>query len=180
MARHGYHLFETEVGLCGIAWSDRGVTRFQLPEEDEAATRRRLVKGLTDAEEAAPPAPIADVVDRVQALLRGEPADFSDTALDLEGVPPFHRRVYDIALTIPPGRTLTYGEIAKALGEPGAAQAVGQALGRNPIPVIVPCHRVLGAGGWTGGFSAGDGVATKLKLLAIEGLDLRPPPGLFD
>ena len=104
--------------------------------------------------------------------MRGDAVDLTFVSLDMDGLPEFHQRVYDVARTIPPGVTLTYGEVAKRLGDPGSARAVGQALGRNPIPVIVPCHRVLAAGGKTGGFSAPGGSATKLNLLALEGAHL--------
>lgn len=114
------------------------------------------------------------------ALLSGEDLAAPDSVpLDLSRVPPFHARVYEVARTIPPGTTLTYGEIARRLGEPGAARAVGQALGANPFAPIVPCHRVLAAGGGTGGFSADGGVATKRRLLEIEGVHLEQP-ALFD
>ena len=122
--------------------------------------------------ETTPTPDIARAIDAVVALMRGDAVDLRFIAIDLDGLPDFHQRVYDIARTIPPGVTLTYGEVAKRVGDPGSARAVGQALGRNPIPVIVPCHRVLAAGGKTGGFSAPGGSATKLNLLAIEGAQL--------
>ena len=118
----------------------------------------------------------------IVALLRGKPnapADLSHIALDMEGVPPFHRRVYELARGIAPGTTLTYGEIATCLGDPGSARAVGQALGHNPFAPVVPCHRVLAAGGRSGGFSANGGVATKLRMLQIERASFGGP-GLFD
>jgi methylated-DNA-[protein]-cysteine S-methyltransferase len=116
---------------------------------------------------------IAQAIDGIVALLDGQARDLTDVPLDFdESVPAFHRRVYDVARTIRPGTTLSYGEIAVRVGEPDAARAVGQALGRNPIPIIVPCHRVLAANGGTGGFSAPGGTATKLQLLAIEGARL--------
>lgn len=167
-----YALFETAIGCCGIAWRERGVIGFQLPESDSPATRRRCASRFPDATETIPPPDIRRAIDAVVALLRGEDVDLSFILLDTNDVPEFHRRVYDIARTIPPGVTLTYGEIARRLGDPGSARAVGQALGRNPFAVIVPCHRVLAAGGKTGGFSAGGGTATKLNLLAIEGAQL--------
>ena len=172
MTTQGLAVFETAVGACGIAWSERGIAGFQLPEGDASATRRRCAARFPDAIDAVPPPDIRRAIDAVAALLRGEDVDLSFVLLDMNDVPEFHRRVYDIARTIPPGVTLTYGQIAKRLGDPGAARAVGQALGRNPFAVIVPCHRVLAAGGKTGGFSAGGGTATKLNLLAIEGAQL--------
>jgi len=172
MDARGFAIFGTAIGACGIAWSDRGVVSVQLPERDERATRARLATRYDSAREVSPPSDIQRAVDAMTALLDGESVDLSFIALDMEGVPEFHRRVYDIARTIPPGSTLSYGDIAARLGDPGSARAVGQALGRNPIPLIVPCHRVLAAGGKTGGFSARGGTATKLTLLAIEGAQL--------
>ena len=167
-----YAIFDTAVGECGIAWSDRGVIGFQLPEGDVPATRRRMQTRFPHATEARPPASVQQGIDAIISLMRGDRADLAFVALDMDGVADFHRRVYDVARTIRPGETMTYGDIAKRLGDPGSARAVGQALGRNPFAVIVPCHRVVAAGGKTGGFSAGGGTATKLKLLAIEGAQL--------
>jgi len=144
-----------------------------LPEQTEHQTRARVARRFSQAVESTPPPFIAHAIDGIVALLEGESRDLSDVPLDFDdSVPEFHRRVYDVARTIGPGRTLSYGEIAARVGEPDAARAVGQALGRNPIPIIVPCHRVLAANGGTGGFSAPGGTATKLRLLAIEGARL--------
>ena len=167
----GFAVFETVVGACGIAWSDRGVIGFQLPEADTSSMRQRLAQRF-DATESVPPPDVQQGIDAVVRLMNGEREDLNFVQLDLHGVPEFHQRVYDIARTIPPGATMTYGEIAVRLGDPGSARAVGQALGSNPIPVIVPCHRVMAAGGRTGGFSAPGGATTKLNLLAIEGAQL--------
>jgi len=172
MAASGFALFETAIGACGIAWSDRGVVSIQLPERNEAATRARLAKRCPGAMEVPPPPDVQRAVDAIVALLSGESADLSFVALDMDGVPEFHRRVYEVARMIRPGGTLSYGDIARRLGDPGSARAVGQALGRNPFVIVVPCHRVLAAGGKTGGFSANGGTATKLTLLAIEGAQL--------
>jgi methylated-DNA-[protein]-cysteine S-methyltransferase len=180
MNAQGFALFDTAIGQCGLAWSDRGVAGFQLPEAREADTRSRLRRRFASAQEMPPPPEIGQAIAGVVALLRGEPVDLSGVPLDMDGVPLFHRRVYEVAQGIGPGRTLTYGEIAERLGEPGSARAVGQALGRNPFAIIVPCHRVLAAGGRLGGFSAPGGVETKLRLLAIEGARLDREPGLFD
>lgn len=166
MKNMGYTLFDTAIGRCGIAWSTRGITCVLLPEADEALTRARLER---HAAEAAAPPEIEVVICAIASLLRGEPTDLSFAVLDMDGVPSFERRVYEVARNIPPGATLTYGEIAARVGLPRAAQAVGQALGRNPFPIIVPCHRVVAAGGRLGGFSAHGGRTTKAKLLAIEG-----------
>jgi len=144
------------------------VVAVQLPEARELETRARLLGRFPDAHEMALPPEVRLASDAIAALLRGDSSDLSSVALDMERVPPFHRRVYEIARTIPPGGTLSYGDIAVRLGAPGSARAVGQALGRNPFAIIVPCHRVLAAGGKLGGFSARGGVATKLRLLSIE------------
>ena len=172
MTAIGFALFETAIGKCGIAWSDRGVAGVQLPEAGEEETRARLLHRFPAAGETAPPRDVQRAVDDIVALLRGEAHNLSAIALDMEGVPEFHRRVYDAARTIPPGKTLSYGEIARQVGAPGAARAVGQALGRNPFPIVVPCHRVLAAGGKIGGFSAQGGVEAKRRMLAIEGARL--------
>jgi methylated-DNA-[protein]-cysteine S-methyltransferase len=168
----GFALFDTPVGACGIAWSTRGIAGTQLPEANEAATRARMRGRFPGAPETSPPPAVIPVIDAVTALLRGERVDLSTVPLDMDGVPPFHRRVYEIARSVPPGATLTYGAIATRLGEPGAARAVGQALGQNPFGIIVPCHRVLAAGGRMGGFSANGGTVTKHRLLVIEGAAL--------
>ena len=165
----GYALFDTALGRCGIAWSARGVVAVQLPEADEATTRSRLARSARGAPEAAPPPAVRAAIEAIAALLAGAKRDLEDVVLDESGVPDFHRRVYAAARRIPPGRTATYGDLAAQLGLPGAARAVGQALGRNPFTLIVPCHRVLAAGGRSGGFSAHGGVTTKLRLLEIEG-----------
>jgi methylated-DNA-[protein]-cysteine S-methyltransferase len=168
MTAQAFTLFETAIGRCAIAWGARGVTRVQLPEAREAATRARLLRQLPGAQEAVPPRDVRRAVAAIAALLGGEPRDLSDVPLDMDGLPAFRRRVYEAARGIPPGATLSYGELAERLGAPGAARAVGQALGRNPFAIVVPCHRVLSAGGRVGGFSANGGVVTKLRLLAIE------------
>jgi methylated-DNA-[protein]-cysteine S-methyltransferase len=169
MAARGFALFETAIGRCGIAWGKRGVVGVQLPEAREPATRARVHERFPGAREAPPPPDVQRAVDGIAGLLRGEASDLSAVALDMEDVPPFHRRVYEVARTIAPGKTLSYGEVAARLGAPGSARAVGQALGRNPFAIVVPCHRVLAAGGKVGGFSANGGITTKLRLLAIEG-----------
>jgi methylated-DNA-[protein]-cysteine S-methyltransferase len=168
MKGHRFTLFATEIGPCGIAWSARGVVAVQLPESSERATRARIVRRVPDALEAPPPPEVQRAVDGIVALLRGQASDLSTIALDMDRVPVFDRRVYEAARTIPPGATLSYGEIAMRLGARGAARDVGRALARNPFAVIVPCHRIVAAGGKLGGFSARGGVSMKLRLLAIE------------
>lgn len=169
MSDVAFALFETAVGRCGIAWGTRGIVGVQLPEARALATRARLCHRFPGAAETTPPAEVQHVIDRIVALLDGVPSDLADVPLDLESVPEFHRRIYAVARTIAPGTTLTYGEIAARVGDPGAAQAVGQAMGANPCPVIVPCHRVVAAGGKLGGFSAAGGTETKRRMLEIEG-----------
>jgi methylated-DNA-[protein]-cysteine S-methyltransferase len=169
MRNYAFTLFETAIGPCALAWSGRGIAGVQLPELDEGATRRRMLERFPEAREVPPPADITHVCDAIIALLRGQRVDLSGVALDMKAAPPFHRRVYDSARAIGPGETLTYGEIARRIGADGAARAVGQALGRNPFPILVPCHRVLAASGKLGGFSAHGGIETKRRLLEIEG-----------
>jgi methylated-DNA-[protein]-cysteine S-methyltransferase len=169
MTAYGFTLFDTAIGRCGVAWSDRGLVGVQLPEAGDMATRERMLQRFPAAAERPPPPQVRLAIDGIVALLQGEPSDLSAIALDMEGVAPFHRRVYEVARTIPPGKTLAYGEVAARLGAAGAARAVGQALGHNPFPIVVPCHRVVAAGGKIGGFSAHGGTATKRRMLAIEG-----------
>jgi len=180
MTARGFTLFDTVIGRCGIAWGDRGVVGVQLPEARDSETRVRVLQRFPDAREAPPPPDVAHGRDGIVALLRGEARDLSTIALDMGRVPAFHRRVYEVARGIPPGATLSYGEIAARLGAPGSARAVGQALGRNPFAIIVPCHRVLSAGGKIGGFSANGGTTTKLRLLSIEGARVNGAPALPD
>ena len=173
--------FETAIGACALIWEADRIIGAQLPEHDAETARRRLTKRAPDAQESSAPtafieAARADIV----ALLSGEPRDLSHLPIDLAGVPAFNRKVYEVALAIPPGETLTYGEVARRIGDPGAARAVGVALGQNPFAPIVPCHRILAAGGKTGGFSADGGVETKLKMLTIEKARTSSMPGLFD
>jgi methylated-DNA-[protein]-cysteine S-methyltransferase len=180
MMEQGFTLFDTDIGPCGIAWGERGVIAVQLPEASAARTRARLQRRYSDAREAPPPADVLRTIEGIVALLRGEARDLSSVALDMERVAEFDRRVYEIARTIPAGATLSYGEIAARLGGRELARDVGQALGRNPFPIIVPCHRVLAVGGKAGGFSANGGVTTKLRLLTIERARTSAAPTLFD
>jgi methylated-DNA-[protein]-cysteine S-methyltransferase len=152
-----FALFETAIGGCAIAWSGSGILALQLPEADDDRTRARVVRRWPDAREEPPPPAVQHAVDGIVALLSGT-TDLFTVPLDMERVPAFDRRVYEVARTIPAGQTLSYGDVAARLGEPGAAREVGQALGRNPFAVIVPCHRVIAAGGKTGGFSATGGL----------------------
>jgi methylated-DNA-[protein]-cysteine S-methyltransferase len=180
MTDQKFALFDTAIGRCAIAWSERGINAVRLPMPDEKKTRMLIRKRYGDIDEAAPPANVQAAIARIVELLDGKPVDLTDIELDLDGVPEFNRGVYDIARTIPPGKTMTYGDIAKRLGGLELSRDVGQALGHNPCAIVVPCHRVLAAGGKPGGFSANGGVATKLKMLAIEGAAVNHTPNLFE
>jgi methylated-DNA-[protein]-cysteine S-methyltransferase len=180
MTEHGFIFFDTAIGRCALAWGARGIVSIQLPERSDRAALARMRRRVPEGREATPPPDVRLVLDRIVALLRGEPVDLTDVVLDMEGVAPFERRVYEVARAIPPGSTLSYGEIASRLGDRSAARDVGQALGRNPFAIVVPCHRVVAAGGKLGGFSARGGVATKLRMLAIERAALNGMRSLFD
>ena len=171
MTELGFALFDTPIDCCGIVWNGRGIAGVQLPETDRRAVRNRILRRFPGACEAVPPAEVLRVVDDIAALLNGEPRDLGYAKIDTAALPDFHRRVYDVARTIPAGATLSYGEVAARLGDRLLAREVGEALGQNPFPIIVPCHRVLAAGGKMGGFSARGGVRTKLRLLSIEGVE---------
>lgn len=155
--------FSTALGTCAIAWNDVGLTRFLLPGDRAAAPEA----------EAVPPAWVQDVIERVRRHLAGEAQDFSDLRYDFSGVPAFNRRVLEATLAVKSGHTATYGQIAANIGESSvASRAVGTALGTNPWPLLIPCHRILSATGKMTGFSGPGGVATKSKLLALEGAQL--------
>ena len=180
MTDQHFTLFDTPIGVCGIEWGPRGINGVQLPMGSEEKTRARIRQRHGDIAETEPTAEVQSAIGGIVELLSGKPNDLRDVVLDLEDVPEFNRGVYDIARAIPPGKTLTYGDIAKKLGGVELSRDVGQALGRNPCPIVVPCHRVLAAGGKPGGFSANGGVVTKLKMLEIEGAVVNYTPSLFD
>lgn len=180
MTPQHFAIFETALGPCGIVWTARGIAGVNLPEGSEEKTRARMKKRFPEAEEAVPPADVGKIVGDIVALIAGEKVDFSDVALDHAPLPQFSQRVYAIVRRIPIGHTMTYGEIARQLGDVSLSREVGQAMGRNPTPVIVPCHRVVAASGKTGGFSAPGGVETKMKLLTIERRHGDHAPTLFD
>ncbi len=180
MSNYRFAIFDSAIGRCGVVWGERGISAVQLPMGSEDKTRGRILQRYGDIAEAAPPAEVQGAIDGMAELLSGKPNDLKDVVLDLAEVPEFHRGVYDIARTIPPGKTMTYGDIAKRLGGVELSRDVGQALGRNPCPIVVPCHRVLAAGDKPGGFSANGGVVTKLKMLEIEGAVVNYTPSLFD
>jgi methylated-DNA-[protein]-cysteine S-methyltransferase len=171
-----FTLFDTAIGRCAIAWGARGIACVQLPEANEPETRARVLERFPRAREAAPPSEVALARDRIVAYLRGEPGDLASVPLDMDIVPPFRRRVYEAARGIPWGATMSYGALAARAGAAGSARAVGNALARNPFAIIVPCHRVVAAGGKIGGFSVNGGVTTKLRLLAIEDRDQGAAP----
>ena len=174
-----YTLFDTAIGFAGIAWGESGLVGVHLPEPDPETARRSFIRRFPDMVEADVPEDLATVVADICALMRGEKPDLLDAPLDLASTPDFQARVYEITRAIPPGETLTYGEIAVRLGDKLLAREVGQALGKNPWPIVVPCHRVTAAGGKPGGFSARGGVNTKLKLLGIEGAAAASQADLF-
>lgn len=176
----GYAIFATSLGPCGIAWGPCGITGVQLPEESADDVRAALERTQPGAGEAGPPTEVAATIDRIRALVAGRSRDdLSDVRLDMSGLSEFLQRAYAITRTITPGHTLTYGQIADRLGSPGLARAVGRAMGANPFPIIVPCHRVLGADGSIGGFSAHGGAATKRRMLLAEGVPEQGGPALF-
>ena len=175
----GYNVFSTEIGPCAVAWGAEVLTAVQLPEANEAAARARMNRRFPNASEIAPPPFVQMAIGGIRALLGGEKRDLADVPVDLDALSGFAREVYAAARAIPPGQTRTYGEIAARLGDPGAARAVGEAMGQNPFPIVVPCHRVLGAGGRLGGFSAHGGPATKLRLLELEGAVIGEAATLF-
>ena len=165
-----FAVFETPSGHCAIAWSSRGVVRFLLPEESAAATEERMRALCPEAQPAAPRAWVAALVERVRRHLRGEADDLLDVPLDVSGLPPFHAAVYEALRRVAAGTTTTYGALGRKIGgSTGAARAVGTAMSKNPYPLLVPCHRVVGSDGKLHGFSAHGGLETKAKLLAIEG-----------
>ena len=179
MDSSGITIFETPIGPCGIAWREGKIIGVEIGDADEKETRYRLSERFGGAATASPPAFVADVVEKVLALLDGASPDFSKTPLAFDSVPTLNRQVYEIILELKAGETTTYGAIARRIGDISLSQAVGYALGKNPFPIIVPCHRVLGSNGKIGGFSAAGGTATKLRLLNIERARTSAEPDLF-
>lgn len=173
-------LFDTALGRCAIIWRGGLVVGAALPEADDEQLRGSLSRRFPGCTGQAPPPPVAAAIAAVVRLLDGEPEDLSSLAIDLTSLAAFEQAVLRETLAIPAGETRTYGEIAAALGSPGAARAVGRALGANPIPIIVPCHRVLASDGRSGGFSAPGGASTKLRMLEIEGARRGNEPQLFE
>jgi len=189
MIQAAYCIFETPLGACGIAWKEQEISRnppvvtfFQLPEATRNLTDSRIAASSGGRKARVPPPRIAGIIKKVQKHLRGELQDFLDIVVDLDGAGHFARQVYEAVRKIPAGRTRSYGELAADMNRPTASRAVGQALGRNPIPLIIPCHRVLARDKKPGGFSAYGGGETKAKMLEIEGVTIAkvnrgfPPP----
>lgn len=177
----GITVFDTAIGLCGLAWNDTGITGVVIHERTAESAAARLGRSSADGVVSGEPVPaeISEVIRRINAHLGGNLDPLRDVDIDLGDVGAFRADVYAVARSVDPGDTITYGEIATRLGNPAASREVGQAMGANPVPLIVPCHRVLAAGGKLGGFSAPGGINTKLKLLAIEGATYAGQPALF-
>jgi methylated-DNA-[protein]-cysteine S-methyltransferase len=174
-AQH-YKTFETAMGFCAVAWNDTGIVRFRLPEKSAGDAARAVLRRMRDASPCEPTPQIADSIAAARLYFEGRQIDFSGCALDLGAQDPLFVRVYDFVRNLRWGETTTYGAVAKALGAgPEAARDVGQAMAQNPVPLIIPCHRVLAAGGRIGGFSAPGGSATKARMLALEGVSTEPP-----
>lgn len=171
-----YLIFETAAGFCGIGWTEAGIARFHLPVTSAEAAERSLLRRFAGASNASTPPPaVLAVVDAARRYFDGERIDFSGVRVDLHRQGDFFRRVYAAIKELGWGETTTYGALAKALGAgPEAARDVGEAMAKNPVPLIIPCHRVLAAGGKLGGFSAPGGSATKRKMLEMEGVRLAP------
>ena len=169
MAGRGYTIFDTGIGRCGVAWGYSGVIGVQLPEAREIETRKRLFQLYPDARELRAPMNVEIAIEAITALLRGQPADFSDVTLDMTGIHVFNRRVYELTRAIPRGETRTYGDVAARLGAPDAVNSVAQAISKNPFMIIVPCHRVLEAGGYADKIAPHGGTISKRRLLSIEG-----------
>lgn len=174
--QHHYHVFDTAGGFCAIAWSDAGISRFQLPTKNPDSTEKLMLRRLPDASRADPPPEVAAAIAMVRRYFDGETIDFSDITLDLAGQDDFFQKIYAAARRVGWGHTTTYGTLAKELGAgPEVARDVGQAMAKNPVALIIPCHRVLAAGGKIGGFSAPGGSASKAHMLELEGVSLTPP-----
>lgn len=177
-AHHHYHVFETAHGFCAIAWNDTGITRFQLPSGVPEATESNLLRRTPHAAPGTPPPEVSEVIAAAHRYYTGEAIDFSHIPIDLGELGELSQRIYTALRQIPWGTTTTYSGLAKDLGIDAweGARDVGQAMGKNPVPLIIPCHRVLAAGGKPGGFSAPGGTETKIRMLELEGVRIGPPP----
>jgi methylated-DNA-[protein]-cysteine S-methyltransferase len=175
MSEQHFQVFETAGGFCAIAWNGAGITRFQLPTRTAEATERNMRRRVADAEPGTPPPHVEKVIAAARRYFAGERIDFSDVPLDLSAEDELFRRIYTALRRVGWGQTTTYGTLAKELDAgPQGAQDVGQAMAQNPVPLIIPCHRVLAAGGKVGGFSAPGGATTKIRMLELEGVRLGP------
>lgn len=168
-------VFDTALGMFGIGWADDGIARLQLPGLEPAEMDARLNRhGATTG---VPPCAVETVINRIEDYADGNVVEFGDVRLDLQGVPEFHQRAYALLLAYGWGETTTYGELARGLGDVTLSRAVGQAMGANPIPLIIPCHRVLASDRKAGGFSAPGGASAKVRMLALEGVSVGAPAG---
>jgi len=177
--RTNYHLFKTTAGFVALGWTDVGVSALRLPDASPGEVERALLRRFADAVRTEPPPVVRSVVDSVVRYFSGERIDFAATPIDMGEQDPFFEQVYALVRKLQWGETTTYGAVAKALGAgPEYARDVGQAMARNPLPLIVPCHRVTGAGGKIGGFSAAGGSMSKARMLELEGvvIDAAPAP----
>lgn len=167
--------FDTAMGRFGIGWTEKGLARVLLPGDEPETMLERLNRG--GGRPSEPTRAMSDLMDRIEDYAEGEQVDFSDLQLELTSVPDFHRRAYDALLQVGWGQTVTYGDLARRLGHVGLSRAIGQAMGANPMPLVIPCHRVLASNGKPGGFSAPGGAASKVKMLALEGVTVGAAPG---
>lgn len=171
----GWTTFPTSFGVCGVSWNEEGITSFSLPEASEKSLEKRLKNITGTTKKSFAPPRIKELIPKVKAHLKGQMQDFSNVPVHLDGASDFMRSVYGATQNIPPGTVKTYGELATLIGKPEAVRAVGTALGKNPIPLIIPCHRVIATSGKLGGFSAFGGLDTKAALLELEGACLSKP-----
>ncbi len=178
-AATGHLVFETALGFVGIAWSEAGLTRLCLFQRDPASVERRLERlgaAGVSSDESNAPSWVTALVRDIRAYADGQEIDFSAVPVDLAGVDDFRLAIYEAARKLGFGETTTYGELAKRAGQAGLPRETGQALGANPVPLVIPCHRILAAGGKIGGFSAPGGSTTKERMLALEGVRVGPAP----
>ena len=172
-----YHVFETAMGFCAIAWSEAGIARFQLPSKSAEVAERLISRRAPNAEPGAPTKEVLAVIEAAKRYFAGEAMDFSSVRIDLAGQEAFFAQIYNALRRVGWGRTTTYGALATEVGAGReAARDVGEAMAKNPAPLIIPCHRVLAAGGKIGGFSAPGGSKTKARMLELEGIRVGPPP----
>jgi methylated-DNA-[protein]-cysteine S-methyltransferase len=172
----GHAIFETALGFMGVAWSEKGLTRLCLPQASRDSVERRLLRLDGDVPAGTRPPWVADLIEAIKAYAAGGAVDFSAFPVDLTGIDAFRLAIYDAARKLAFGEVTTYGELASRAGHAGLARETGAALGANPVPLVIPCHRIMAAGGKIGGFSAPGGSATKERMLGLEGVRVGPPP----